>query len=152
MLTSLSNIIILIIICLFMNVLINFSLKNKKQSDIKKSFAYICILMLIWILGLILQATLSIKLNIPPIYFDYIVYIGTCLIPVAFYYFAKTFSNTKYKLNKKLLIIPFLSLLILWTNDFHNLFYKKYSINPQQTIFGSYFSIHTIYTYLLFGI
>ena len=152
MLTSLSNIIILIITCLFINFLFNFSLKNKKQSDIRTSFSYICLAMLIWLIGLILQATLSAKLNISPIYFDYFVYIAICLIPVAFYSFSKTFSNTKYKLNKKLLIIPILSLVILWTNDFHHLFYIEYSINPNKTTFGNYFYIHTIYTYLLFAI
>ena len=152
MLTSLSNIIILIITCLFMNILLNYSLKSKKQTDIKKSFSHLCILMLIWLLGLILQATFSIKLNISAIYFDYIVYIGACLLPVAFYNFSKTFSNTKYKLNKKLLIIPIISLIILWTNDFHNLFYEYYSINLNDSIPGPYLQIHSIYTYLLFGI
>ena len=78
--------------------------------------------MIIWLVGLIVQATLSTTLNISPIYFDYFVYIGACLMPVSFYNFSKVFSNTKYKLNKKLLIIPIISLLILWTNDFHNLF------------------------------
>ena len=97
MLTSLSNIIILIVICLFINFLLNYCLKSKNQTDIRKSFSYICLLMLIWMLGLILQATLSTKLNISPIYFDYFVYIGACLSPVAFYNFAKTLENTKYK-------------------------------------------------------
>ena len=153
MLTSLSNIIILIITCLFINSLLTFSLKNSKQTDIRKSFSYICLTMLIWLLGLILQATSSIKLNISPIYFDYFVYIGICLSPVAFYNFSKTFANTKYRLNKKLLIIPILSLLILWTSDYHTLFYKVYSTNFNDTIYGWYFYyIHSLYTYLLFGI
>ena len=152
MLTSLSNIIILIITCLFINFLFNFSLKSGKQADIRTSFSYICLTMLIWLIGLIIQATLSTKLNISPIYFDYIVYIGTCFIPVAFYNFSKTFSNTKYKLNKKLFIIPILSLIILWTNDLHGLFFKEYSININEGIVGNYFIVHTVYTYLLFGI
>ena len=152
MLTSLSNLIILIITCLFINFLFNFSLKSKKQADIRTSFSYICLTMLIWLIGLILHATISRKLNISPIYFDYFVYIGICLSPIAFYNFSKTFSNTKYKLNKKLLIIPILSLIILWTNDLHHLFYKTYSTNINSTSYGTYFNIHSIYTYLLFGI
>ena len=152
MLTSLSNIIILIVICLFINFLLNYCLKSKNQTDIRKSFSYICLSMLIWLLGLILQATLSTKLNISPIYFDYFVYIGICLSPVAFYNFAKTFENTKYKLNKKFLIIPILSLIVLWTNDSHHLFYETYSININNAKYGYFFYIYTIYTYLLFGI
>ena len=108
--------------------------------------------MCIWLFGLILQITLSKKLNINPIYFDYFVYIGACFMPVALYNFSKTFSNTKYKLNKKLLIIPTISLLMLWTNDFHHLFYVKYSTITDQTVFGIYFHMHNFYTLLLYFI
>jgi len=152
MLTSLTNIIILIITCLFILILFNFCLKSKKHSDIRRSFSINCLLMIIWLVGLILQATLSNILNISPIYFDYFVYIGLCLIPVSFYNFSKVFSNTKYKLNKLLLIVPILSLLILWTNDFHHLFYKNYSININEAVYGLYFYIHSAYSYLLFGL
>ena len=64
MLTSLTNIIILTITCLFILILFNFCLKSKKHSDIRRSFSFNCILMIIWLVGLILQATLSNILNI----------------------------------------------------------------------------------------
>ena len=149
MLTSLNNVIILSVTCLFIFILLIHMRKSKNKSDIQKCFSYLCVLMIIWLLGLILQATLSTKLNISAIYFDYIVYIGICLMPVAFYDFSKTFSNTKYKLNKKLLIIPIISLLVLWTNDFHHLFYQKYSTNIDKAIYGWYFYIYSSYTYIL---
>ena len=152
MLTSLTNIIILITTCLFILILFNFCLKSKKNSDIRKAFSINCLLMIIWLVGLILQATLSGILNISPIYFDYFVYIGACLMPVSFYNFSKVFSNTKYKLNKLFLIVPIFSLLILWTNDFHHLFYQKYSININEAVYGLYFYIYSTYSYLLFGI
>jgi len=62
------------------------------------------------------------------------------------------FANTKAKLKKVylLLIIPIISLIVLWTNDYHHLFYKVYSINLNETISGSYMTVHLIYTYGLF--
>ncbi len=150
MLTSIQNLIVLVITCLFVFLILRYTQKSKNQNDIKKKFSHICELMIIWLFGLILQATLSVKLNIPPLYFDYFVYIGLCFMPVAFYSFSKAFSNTKYELNKKLLIIPTITLLILWTSDFHNLFYVKYSINISETVTGPYVIIHTAYTYILF--
>ena len=151
MLTSTNNLVALIVTALLINVLLIYVLKNKSQNNIKKSFSYLCILMLIWLIGLILQATLSTKLNISPIYFDYFVYIGSCMMPVSFYHFYKTFSNTKYKLNKKLLIIPILSLILLWTNDLHHLFYKVYSTNINTTEAGWYFTyIYSPYTLILY--
>lgn len=127
--------------------------KMKNQGQIKSAFTSLLICLLISCIGLFLQISLSSTLNISPIYFDYFVYIGTCFLPVALYKFSKAFSNTKYNLNKKLLIIPILSLILLWTSDYHTLFYKVYSTNFNDTIYGWYFYyIHSLYTYLLFGI
>lgn len=152
MLVSLSTVIILIVICFLLDVLLVYLFANGKNSDLYKAFSEICLFMIFWILGLIFQAAYSKPYNINPIYFDYFVYIAACLMPVSFYKFSKIFSNTKYKLNKKLLIIPILSLLVLWTNDYHHLFYKQYSTNLSETIYGTYFYVYTIYSYLLFAI
>src|SRR5699024_8528345 len=87
-----------------------------------------------------------------PIYFDYFVYIGTCFLPIAFLAFGLTFAKTKITFTKKyllLFIIPILTLLILWTNDFHHLFYIKYAVLNSETVFGPYFPIHSLYTYAL---
>ena len=39
---------------------------------------------------------------------------------------------------------------MLWTNNFHHLFYVNYSTDMDQTIFGSYWYIHSIYTLILY--
>ena len=39
---------------------------------------------------------------------------------------------------------------MLWTNNFHHLFYVKYSVNFNETVYGKYFYIHSIYTYALY--
>ncbi len=90
--------------------------------------------------------------GIEPIYMDYIVYIGTCFLPIFFLLFGLTFAKTKIAFTKKyllLLVIPIVSLLVLWTNDFHHLFYVKYGVLNSETVFGSYFPIHSLYTYIL---
>ena len=141
----------LLLFCTFICFTLLYLISKKiKKSQLQKSFIWLILNMLICLIGLNLQCILGNRLNIPLIYYDYFVYIGTCLMPVAFYNFSKIFSNTRYKLNKWLLVIPILSLILLWTNDFHHLFYIKYSIIPDKTIYGKYFSIHTIYTLLLY--
>ena len=67
------------------------------------------------------------------------------------------FTKTKIKIKKIyyiLLIVPILSLLLLWTNDWHHLFYKTYSVYLNDTLSGPYMAVHTIYSYglLLFAI
>lgn len=126
--------------------------KLSSKNQLKTAFTLNLINLTICLIGLILQVIFSSKYNINPIYFDYIVYIGTCFLPVSVFLTGKIFANTKIKLKKyyiALSIIPIISLLILWTNDFHHLFYKKYSINLSDSVFGPYMIIHNIYSYLL---
>ncbi len=67
------------------------------------------------------------------------------------------FTKTKIKLKRIyaiLLFVPILSLLLLWTNDFHHLFYRTYSVYLNDTVSGPYMAVHTLYSYglLLFAL
>ena len=129
--------------------------RTKTKSQIKKAFIFAIICLLICCIGQILQIALSGICNISPIYFDYFVYIGTCLLPIGFFFIATIFEKTKITFSKQyllLFIIPLCSLIVLWTNDFHHLFFINYSININEVKYGSYFYIHTIYSYVLIAI
>ncbi len=122
--------------------------KSKIKNQLTKIISINFGLVVLWNISLILQICFLDYIN--PIYFDYIAYIGICFLPISLLFTCIIFANTKIKFTKKyllLFIIPILSLLILWTNDLHHLFYKVYSINFRETVFGSYFLIHTIYSY-----
>ena len=147
----------LVISALLILALLIFMKKQTRQTNLKKSFVFTLFCLLICTSGLISQILLSKPLNISPIYFDYFVYIGTCFLPVAFLIMSLKFTkpasgvNTK-KLALSLSIIPILCLMGLWTNDFHHLFYIKYSIFLSEGVYGPLFYITSLYTYSLFGI
>lgn len=147
----------LVISALLILALLIFMKKQTRQTNLKKSFVFTLFCLLICTSGLISQILLSKPLNISPIYFDYFVYIGTCFLPVAFLIMNLKFTkpasgvNTK-KLALSLSIIPILCLMGLWTNDFHHLFYIKYSIFLSEGVYGPLFYITSLYTYSLFGI
>ena len=129
--------------------------KSVNKSQIKSIFTCNLICLFICCFGQVSQILLSKEFNIKPVYFDYFVYIGTCFLPVTVFLTGLIFYNNKIKLKKihlLLLIIPIISLLVLWTNDFHHLFYKKYSINISETVYGSYMLIHNMYSYMLLGL
>ena len=135
--------------------LFRFIRKSSHHVQIRIAFLYTLLCLLICCVGLIAQLLFSKSLGIPPIYFDYFVYIGTCFLPVAYYFIALVFAKTKINFTRNYLllgVIPIISLIVLWTNDFHHLFYVHYSTNLSETVFGSYFYVHTIYTYLLFAL
>ncbi len=127
--------------------------KKVQKSQIKKIFI-INLIILFWIcLFLVLQYWLNLFFNIPLIYFEYFMYIGTCFLPISIFFTGFIFTNTKIKWKRKyylLFIVPMISLIILWTNKYHSLFYENYSINYSDTVYGPYFNyIHTPYSYLL---
>lgn len=152
MLASKQTILFLSITCFIFLLLIFFLSRKKNKNQTHKLFICLCSLLALWLIELILQAVLSKPLGINPIYFDYFVYINTCLLPVIFLLLSISFTDTKFKFNKRyfsLFIVPIISLLVLWTNDFHHLFYKEYSINLSDSKIGPFLIIHSLYTYLL---
>ena len=154
MLTSTFALTALAITCIIIAFLLVYLLRQKKSTQTNKIFIVICLLMITWIVGLILQATLSTKLSTDPIFFDYFVYIAICFLPVMFLLLSISFKNTKFYFGKKyllLFVIPTLSLLLLWTNNLHHLFYEVYSVHTEQSVFGKYFYLHTIYTYIMYA-
>lgn len=145
----------LIITTLLILILFIFISKSKTKSQIKYAFLTTILCLLICCTGLILQIVICSISDISPIYFDYFVYIGTCFLPVTFLFISLVFAKTKINFTKKyllLLVVPVLSLLILWTNNLHHLFYKVYSTNIYDTVYGPYFYVHTIYSYTSIGI
>lgn len=130
------------------------TIDREKKSQIKTTFQFTLVCLLICCVGLILQIVFCSITNIHPIYFDYFVYIGTVFLPVAFLLTSITFTKTKINFNwkyKLLFVIPIISLIVLWTNNFHHLFYKVYSTNLNECITGKYAIIHTVYSYILIG-
>ena len=151
-LTGTAALVALIISTLLLIILLVVNLKVKKKKQVNWCFIAIITCLLICCVGQTLSIICPPILHIEPIYFDYIVYIGTCFMPLAFFFFGLTFAQTKIKFKKKyllLFIVPIISLLVLWTNDFHHLFYVKYGILNVDTVFGAYFPIHSLCTYIL---
>ena len=132
-------------------------LRTKGRSQLKTFFCVDLICVLVICLGVIFQDILSKNFNWDPWNFEKFIYIGTCFLPVAIFFTGLIFAKTKITFKKRYLlffIVSALSLIVLWTNDYHHLFYKHYSININEGVPGSYMIVHNIYSYslLLLGV
>lgn len=146
---------ILSFLCVLLTILIINVSRKKGKKQLDKVFIISSGLLIFWMLGLICQIIGVNIYNINPIYFDYFVYIAICFLPVAFLFMALIFARTKINFTKKyylLFIMPMLSLILLWTNDYHHLFYKVYSTNYAETVYGPYTYVHSGYIILLYAI
>lgn len=128
-------------------------LKKITKTQLQQIFAVNLVLLITTCIFMFLQLQFSNKLDINPIYFDYYSYIGIVYMPVSLFFTTNIFINTKIKFKLKhilLFIIPTVSLLLLWTNDAHHLFFKSYSIQLSECEFGPFFVINQAYSYLLY--
>ncbi len=149
---SASTLILLLIPLLFTIFMITTLLSVKKKNQLHIIFITVFILLALWFIGLIAQIILSDRFHINPIYFEYFIYISACFTPVFIFFLAKIFTHTKIRfrrLDLLLFVVPIVSLLILWTNDYHHLFYKYYSVSMAYSEFGPYMFVYSSYSYAL---
>jgi two-component system cell cycle sensor histidine kinase/response regulator CckA len=86
-------------------------------------------------------------------------YLGIVTVPVAWLFFALKYTGREkwLKLRKiaPIVIVPFITLLLVWTNDLHGLIWgnsgldKSASFPGQISTYGLWFWVHTSYSYLL---
>ena len=130
--------------------------KSSKRLAVGHYFTYTILCMAFWCICLVIQILVINYTDIDPLYVDYFIYIFIALLPVALFFVSVSLTaGTNFRKKKRyniVMIVPLLTILVLWTNSVHGLFYKHYSINPDEAIFGPYFLVHSLYTYGLFAV
>lgn len=130
--------------------------RSSKSNQLVNAFKITMICMMMWCIVLMIQILVINFISVDfALYVDYLVYIPIAFLPVALFFVAYIFSKKHIEFKKwyiLLFIVPSITMLVLWTNDFHHLFYGHYSLTPDETIFGAYFPVHSIYTYGLFAV
>lgn len=146
---------ILIILVLLLTTLLIYLIRKKNKKQLDNVFIIIFVLLL----GLLLTSIAIIfstqESGAYPIYIDFIGLSFLCFLPVVVLLMSLIFANTYIKFSIKyllLFIIPILSVILVWTNDFHHLFYKELSSITSEIVYGEYFYVYYVYTYLLFAI
>lgn len=132
---------------------------NQKKSK-EKTFRILYILialLVVYDVAMLAQNVLGLRgiLKIDLVYYEYLTGCAAEYIPVFVVLLGIAYNNSNRNLKKLgmvLSIFPTIALLLLWTNDFHHLFYIKYSTSLTDTISGPIFKLNAIYSYLCFGI
>lgn len=145
---------ILMIVSEILIVGLAFFLRKEKKSQLKTAFSLVLLCLFIWTLSSILQIVFQ-NTDIDPFFWEKISVFGVSLSPIAILLVGIIFSKTKIKIKRYhfiFLIIPIISIILTITNEYHHLFFKHYSINVNEVVTGDYYIIHSLYTYIIFGI
>ncbi|NLI93681.1 MAG: diguanylate cyclase [Peptococcaceae bacterium] len=131
-----------------------FTAKIRKKKQIH--FAVLCLTasLIIWNSSVLFYLTFTqiewVKALCEKLYF-----LSIILVSIAILFTGLIFAQTKIKFTRKhalLFVVPIISVIILFSNQYHHLFYTTFSLIPSKQVFGFYFIIHTIYSYLCIGI
>lgn len=89
-------------------------------------------------------------------------YVGIALIPTLSFWFTLRYTKTDHYLQKHkvlfgglLLFIPLATIVLVWTSDFHPLFYESIGLEHSAgfpnfaPVYGPWFWVHVTYSYLL---
>lgn len=146
------SLILVILSAILITRLLTIILRSKSKNQLQKIFAFDLICVLIISVGVILQEICSKLFNINALNFEKFIYIGTCFLPLGIYFTGLIFSKTKVTFKPRYLllcVIPIMTLCILWTNDYHHLFFKYYSTNMSDIVTGPMHTVNAVYSYLL---
>ena len=89
-------------------------LKKLNKTQLQQIFCVNLILTIITCVFTLLQTPLSNILNIEPIYFSYLYYIGIIFFPVSLYFTVDIFINTKIKFKQRHLLLFIIPLVCLF--------------------------------------
>jgi two-component system, NtrC family, sensor histidine kinase HupT/HoxJ len=155
LLTAISNLgFILTALTLFLIVFIFIVvMRMKRKAQIHYAFAVLMGTTFFWALGAAILEYNSLNGRPTQIWAVNLAYFGLIMTPLAVLFLGLIFAKTKIRLSwiyGFLFIVPVTSLVMLLTNDMHHLFYRtiEYESLTWSSTLGSYFIIHSIYSYL----
>jgi len=125
----------------------------RTKNQLRRCFLLFLIWLFIWTFC-VLALQYSIMLDQPELVraFDKLTYIGVAFISPQMLLISITFISHGRRAGYNrlwLFVIPVLTQIMIWTNDFHHAFYSGDDfVNPVLDDFGWYFYVHSIYSYV----
>lgn len=130
--------------------------RNRCQSPITRSFVSTMLLATFWSLNFALEiSAIDIRQKI---FFSNMGFVAVAFLPVFFFSMAMHYTGQHLRLQSiilLLLVIPALTVLVVFTSSHHTLFRYDYVIDYSSgfpnliSYFGNWYWIHAIYSYLL---
>ena len=137
----------------FMLALAGFGLRQRDNAS-ARWFAFVCLGVFIWLVGCVAEV-FSPGLE-GKIFWSKVQYIGIVTFPVFSIFFVGFFTDYLKKFRLPLLslfIIPLVTLIVVWTNEYHHWHWTDVYIDPAKPIshptyeYGWYFQLHVVYSY-----
>lgn len=150
MISPISQVALLIIIIVAIVFLV-FQFANKQKNMLAVWFIFLAACGAVWSSMIFLMSAVP-QDNIRLLWIlDSITSVMGAFMPPLFLMIALTFINGWKKIPKRCILIfwiPIISSIIIWTNPWHHLLYRHFSVIRSEIVFGPYIFVNGIYAYL----
>ncbi len=145
------SILVLIALMIFCVGFIFGYVKKKDKGLFSKVFAIFYLFLILWIVAILLMQVVGLERMDVLWALDAVTNISSALTPVLLVYGTSAFFWRWKKIPPKmylLLIIPVITIILVWTNPIHHLMYQQFSIVRNAIVFGPYMLVAGAYSYL----
>ena len=124
--------------------------RKTQRSQVRLAFLILLGVTTLWNLGTLLELDVRLATGKTGILFIDICYIAICLMPVAILYLGIVILKPDWRLKKAsaaFLIVPLVSIVLVFTDPLHGLFFKQFSLYSSDAVYGTYYYFHALYSY-----
>ena len=119
-------------------------------SQMRKAFLVLLGVMTIWCVGTLLEMDVRLLTGESYQALINVCYVGICLAPIAILYLGQTLVKPDWKpraAHCAFLVIPAASIIVVFTNSLHHLFFVEFSLYSSEAVYGAYYYFHSAYSY-----
>lgn len=141
---------IIFISCLFF-IIWSLLESRRKLVLLQKLYVGLCLGMALWCMSMIGMYFTSVNNQFMLYFWDSFSYTGVTTLPVFVLAIAITFVRGINEIPKAwylILVLPIITNILVWTNPFHHLHYKVFSIFRDTLVFGPNLIFHGIFSYI----
>ncbi|MCL2125685.1 MAG: ATP-binding protein [Oscillospiraceae bacterium] len=124
--------------------------RKSQRAQVRSAFLLLLGLATVWNIGHALETDIRLLTGVTHMAFVYICYVGICFVPVAILYLGITIVRTEWSMKLwhfAFFVVPIVSIIIVFTSSFHQLFFVKFSLYSSDAVYGPYYYFHSIYSY-----
>ena len=125
-------------------------MRKCQKSQVRTAFLFVLLVMTLWSLGTLFELDFRLITGATFLIFINICYIAICLVPIALLYLGMVILNPNWQIKPVyalFLIIPLLSIIMVFTDPLHHLFFVHFSLYSSEAVYGAYYYFHSIYSY-----
>ena len=124
--------------------------RKYRNSQLRSAFLSVMGIAALWNLGTLAEIYFRLAAGVTYMPFVNICYIGICLTPVAILHLGRVIMQPEWRprpAHALFLAVPLLSIVLVFTDPLHHLFFVNFSLYSSEAVYGVYYYFHSAYSY-----